>query len=103
MSGITQVNPIVLQQAPVPIQLPLACNGINPLLQLCAGGTGTDTCGGDSGGPLFCNDNGVWVLQGITSYGDAQCHPLVPAVYTRVNSFVGWIASTMAGKKLLVN
>ena len=103
MSGITQFSPLVLQQAPVPIQLPSACNGINPLLQLCAGGTGTGTCGGDSGGPLFCNDNGVWVLQGITSYGDAQCHPLSPSVFTLVSSFVDWIASTMAGKKLLVN
>lgn len=31
------------------------------------------TCGGDSGGPLFYEDNGVEIQVGITSSGDAIC------------------------------
>jgi len=31
------------------------------------------TCGGDSGGPLFYDDNGVEIQVGITSSGDAIC------------------------------
>ncbi|XP_022792362.1 chymotrypsinogen B-like [Stylophora pistillata] len=93
-------TPAVLQHAPMPIQHVFRCGGvglINPRLQLCAGGTGTSTCEGDSGGPLICQDNGYWVLQGITSFGAPSCSPHESSVYTRVNSFVNWIQATIAG------
>ena len=32
----------------------------------------TNTCFGDSGGPLFVNRNGRWVIAGITSNGDSN-------------------------------
>lgn len=91
---------MVLQEAILPIQEPSKCQGIDARLQVCAGGEGTSTCQGDSGGPLSCFDNGVWVLEGITSFGNVHCFPHHPSVYTRVSSFVDWIDSTIAGNRL---
>lgn len=69
---------------------------------LCAGNTGasdksSDTCGGDSGGPLIgVRPNGEHVLLGITSYSDGTCgKPYTPAVYVRVSTFVNWINEKM--------
>ena len=49
---------------------------------------GKDSCNGDSGGPLICNDKAI----GIVSYGDTNCG-LYPAVYTKLNPFRKWIES----------
>ncbi|XP_047739798.1 trypsin-like [Hyalella azteca] len=54
--------------------------------QLCALGSGADTCSGDSGGPLVLN-----VIVGITSFGYECATPDVPGVYTRVQSYVPWV------------
>lgn len=63
-------------------------------------GKNMDTCQGDSGGPLEFNmvtkrSNGdlveVPVLVGITSFGIAGCGNSIPAVYTRVSSYIEWI------------
>ena len=35
-------------------------------------GTGSNTCSGDSGGPLFVYRSGTWFLAGVTSNGDNQ-------------------------------
>ncbi|XP_022211599.2 serine protease snake isoform X2 [Drosophila obscura] len=63
-----------------------------------------DTCQGDSGGPLQLNlerrrrrrhRNGRrfrYYLVGITSYG-TYCRSEFPGVYTRVSSYIDWIAS----------
>ena len=58
----------------------------------------TDTCKGDSGGPLICQRDGVWKLFGVTSWGDNTfCNPsptdAVPGVYTRVDRYRNWIQS----------
>ena len=38
--------------------------------QLCAGRGDTDTCAGDSGGPMLSDARGsVWSVIGVTSYG----------------------------------
>ncbi|XP_046456625.1 cell wall protein DAN4-like [Daphnia pulex] len=59
---------------------------------MCASAPGTDTCQGDSGGPLFVN--GVQV--GITSWGNGCADPNYAGIYTRVTTYLGWIATTKA-------
>lgn len=56
---------------------------------ICAEGlSGEDTCGGDSGGPLFSHNDQV--LYGITSFGAELCGS-APGVYTEVFSYLYWI------------
>ena len=45
-----------------------------------------DACRGDSGGPLFDEENQVIV--GLTSYGDARCDSRNPGVYAKVSDNV---------------
>jgi secreted trypsin-like serine protease len=55
--------------------------------QLCAGQKGIDSCGGDSGGPLFATTTSGDVIQvGIVSYGIGCAKQRFPGVYTEVNS-----------------
>ncbi|KAI9559284.1 hypothetical protein GHT06_016073 [Daphnia sinensis] len=60
--------------------------------QLCAADPGKDTCQGDSGGPIIVD--GVQI--GITSYGNGCALPDYAGVYTRVSTYVDWIATTRA-------
>ncbi|XP_062554870.1 serine protease snake-like isoform X1 [Armigeres subalbatus] len=67
--------------------------------QLCVGnvGGGRDTCQGDSGGPLQITkqeNHCVFYVIGITSFGQT-CGSPVPAIYTRVASYLDWIESTV--------
>jgi len=50
---------------------------------------GRNTCSGDSGGPAFVDENGVSVVAGVTSYGDASCRQY--GVNTRVDVYRSWI------------
>ncbi|NXS10737.1 GRAA protein, partial [Neodrepanis coruscans] len=63
---------------------------------ICAGGKKKDSCHGDSGGPLRCNN----VMRGITSFGKPnQCGSADgPGVYTRLTKkYLQWIRRTIGG------
>ena len=49
---------------------------------------------GDSGGPLVCQDaHGYWSLVGVFTFMAIGCSvPARPPVFTRVTSFLPWIA-----------
>ena len=40
---------------------------------ICGGGRDTNTCKGDSGGPLIANIDGKFTLVGVTSWGPSGC------------------------------
>jgi secreted trypsin-like serine protease len=59
--------------------------------ELCAGGTGTDSCYGDSGGPLVITGrDGEKKLAGVVSWG-IECGGATPGVYAEVPAFARWI------------
>merc|ERR1712059_68821 len=66
--------------------------------QVCAGGEqGKDSCKGDSGGGLFLqsSDKDPWYLLGLVSLGSKRCGSGSPAVYTRIFSFLPWLAENL--------
>ncbi|NXN37645.1 GRAA protein, partial [Rhinoptilus africanus] len=73
----------------------------NPVItgnMICAGAKngGKDSCNGDSGGPLICNN----VMTGITAFGKPQKCGTVdsPGVYTRLTKqYLQWIRKTIGG------
>uniref|UniRef100_A0A672FTI6 Transmembrane serine protease 5 n=1 Tax=Salarias fasciatus TaxID=181472 RepID=A0A672FTI6_SALFA len=107
--GYTQPDvhsPDTLKEAPVPIISAKKCNSscmyngeITPRM-LCAGYTEgkVDACQGDSGGPLVCQDESVWRLVGVVSWGTGCAEPNHPGVYTKVAEFLGWIYEMMEVK-----
>ncbi|KAF5281650.1 hypothetical protein FQA39_LY17748 [Lamprigera yunnana] len=63
---------------------------------LCAGelAGGRDTCQGDSGGPLIVSNSRnrcISYIVGITSFGKGCGGANLPAVYTRISSYLPWI------------
>ena len=59
---------------------------------ICAEGIkGKGSCLGDSGGPLIAIRNGIYFLEGITSFGDKLCATEIPSVYTSIKYFIPWI------------
>jgi len=62
--------------------------------QLCAGTGGTDSCNGDSGGPLNYLDfnTGRFYIVGVVSFGPKNCgSSSLPGVYGRIGSYLDWI------------
>ena len=66
--------------------------------QICAQGQlyGEETCRGDSGGPVFCFQNGKAVAIATVSFGSRFCDILFPSGYHRVCSYVGWMKRVVA-------
>lgn len=76
----------------------------DPATMVCAGSPGFDSCGGDSGGPLFVEKNGQPLAIGIVSFGPvvevdaagptvtpAPCGGQDPGVYTEIAGFRDFI------------
>ena len=62
---------------------------------------GKDSCGGDSGGPLACqNKDGSWFLAGIVSFGPTIGCALegLPGVYVDVSKYIDWIYNIVGDK-----
>ncbi|XP_018568841.1 serine protease easter-like [Anoplophora glabripennis] len=92
----------LLRKAKIPLVAKENCNRRNRSLidgQICAGlGNGTDSCNGDSGGPLMLqvNNNFEFVtnMMGVISYGFLGCGR-GPSINTYVPYYVDWINENM--------
>ncbi|XP_044581906.1 serine protease snake-like [Cotesia glomerata] len=74
-------------------------NGVSPSM-ICAGDTlnhwKSDTCKGDSGGPIqihhnFNDSSLLFDIVGITSFGRSCATETIPGVYIRVSHYIDWI------------
>ena len=82
-----------LLEVQVPLVTDASCSGslgTDGPTELCAGGTGTDSCYGDSGGPLVVNSERGPVLAGVVSWGE-ECGGATPGVYADVPGLTNWI------------
>ncbi|CAK7305794.1 Serine protease 48 [Vulpes lagopus] len=108
--------PSILQEAEIPIFNHQACekfyNPVGSALpelesviqddEICAGDIPNkkDSCKGDSGGPLSCHINGVWIQIGLVSWGTG-CAESLPGVYTSVIYYQKWIKTTISRAEVL--
>lgn len=100
---------VVLQEVDVPVYSHYACKtayaristAIVKDVHICAGYRqgGRDACGGDSGGPLFVDDESTLLprLIGVVSFGEGCAKREFPGVYARVSTRVDWIGRQIAG------
>lgn len=90
-------TPSTLQTTDVPLVSDADCGLIEEgnADELCAGGTGTDSCYGDSGGPLTVSTENGRVLAGVVSWGE-ECGGESAGVYAEVPTFADWVAERIA-------
>lgn len=89
----------ILHEAQVPIVTKQVCREVYTDYQItanmfCAGYRRgrMDSCSGDSGGPLLCQDSfGRWTIFGITSFGEGCGKRGKYGIYTRLPNYVRWI------------
>lgn len=96
VGGTTQRNPTELQQAKLKHVSGSRCQSLYKawgpgMLCISGAGTGRDSCQGDSGGPLVRIEGNEKVLVGIVSQGYGCAYKDMPAAYTRVSYYLGWI------------
>lgn len=82
----------------------------DPSQMVCAGGATSagrpiDTCQGDSGGPLVSGTTLVGIVSwgiGCAGYDEGQPIRLTPGVYTRLGTFLPWLAERGVGSNASV-
>ncbi|XP_068581892.1 transmembrane protease serine 9-like [Cebidichthys violaceus] len=96
--GVALPFPQTLMEVEVPIVGNRQCNcdhGVGRITDnmICAGlrAGGRDSCQGDSGGPLVSKQAGVWIQEGVVSFGRGCAEPEFPGVYSRVSQYQTWI------------
>ncbi len=102
--------PNLLQQASVSVVSNQLCNSSytsSPLYpsppvtenMVCAGFIDgkIDSCVGDSGGPLVFQDEGVWKVGGVVSWGEGCAEPGFFGVYARVGNYLDFINDNTGG------
>ncbi|XP_067286739.1 uncharacterized protein [Pseudorasbora parva] len=68
---------------------------------ICAGGeTGKGTCFGNSGGPLQCMQDYVWILAGVPNLGISCFTGFSHDSYARVSKFQSWILENVNGSDI---
>ncbi|VVC43760.1 Serine proteases, trypsin family, serine active site,Peptidase S1, PA clan,Serine proteases, trypsin [Cinara cedri] len=90
----------ILQEATVPIVRQRQCRAAYRRYMItdnmfCAGYKDgrSDTCSGDSGGPLLCRMHGRWTVVGVTSFGDGCGRRGKYGIYASVANYVRWIVT----------
>jgi len=85
--------PITLQQGTMTVMTNSACaaewGSAIIASHICVTSPTVSSCNGDSGGPLECAGR----LAGATSWGNSDCNPNQPSIYSRISSFRTWIDS----------
>ncbi|XP_070579931.1 ovochymase-like isoform X2 [Ptychodera flava] len=83
----------VLREASVPVITNEDCQSLLEPGQIltenmmCASYNNSGTCFLDGGGPLVCEDAGVWYVAGIVSRGNACLNPESPGIFTKVSNY----------------
>ncbi|XP_059156519.1 chymotrypsinogen 2-like isoform X2 [Physella acuta] len=54
-----------------------------------------DACVGDSGGPLVCENKGIVMLMGLSSWGRGCAHKGEPGIYVKITYFLPWMWDTI--------
>ena len=96
------LKPTELMQVDVSLVSPRRCSylysGYDANTMICASRSQGDrvACHDDNGGPLVCEFNGKWYLEGVTSWTGLPCAaPSEPSVYADVRKLKSWIVQTM--------
>ncbi|XP_028254127.1 ovochymase-1 [Parambassis ranga] len=58
---------------------------------ICSHPSGSTSCMGDSGAPLFCQKQGTYFLFGMVTWGSWRCDAEKPAIFTRISDYLLWI------------
>ncbi|XP_015762664.1 PREDICTED: uncharacterized protein LOC107341715 isoform X3 [Acropora digitifera] len=96
------LKPTELMQVDVSLVSPRRCSylysGYDANTMICASRSQGDrvACHGDNGGPLVCEFNGKWYLEGAKSWGGLPCATAgKPTVYADVRKVKSWIMMKM--------
>lgn len=97
-------KPDILREARVKLVHPEKCNseesynGAIHNRALCAGFEkgGVDACQYDSGGPLACEEEGLWYLTGVVSWGHKCGDPHKYGVYADMEVMTDWVREVIS-------